>query len=273
MNALEKFENAVSNGKHICVGLDTDIKKIPEFLRSKENPLFDFNKEIIDATHSEAAAYKLNFAFYEAEGLHGLQQLIDTIAYIKEAAPEVLVIGDAKRGDIGNTSKKYAEALFNSFQVDASTLHPYMGEDSLSPFLEFSDKLHFILVLTSNPGSLDFEKKRIENGGFLFQEILAKLQEWNRHKNCGIVFGATHVKELQENIDRFGSLPVLLPGVGAQGGDLEGIVTEFMKRSNRSFIINSSRGIIYKDNSPEFAAAASEELRKMNAVIASLYTV
>ncbi|MDP2301569.1 MAG: orotidine-5'-phosphate decarboxylase [Ignavibacteria bacterium] len=263
--AQEKLKSNYEENKHICVGLDPDKLKIPSSLLTSDDPVFQFNKEIIDATKDLALGYKLNFAFFESEGIKGIETLYKTIEYIGD---NHFIIGDAKRGDIGNTAEKYAHSLFNEFKVDASTLHPYMGFDSIEPFLNYHEKLNFILVLTSNPGAADFEKVRISNDKFLYQEVLTKVLSWNKHKNLGIVFGATQISELEGNVSSFEGLPVLLPGVGAQGGSLEDVVRLFIKYKNNNFIINSSRGIIYKSNGNDFAEQARIELSKLNQAVA-----
>lgn len=269
MNSIQKFKRSIENGKHICVGLDSDVKKIPSYLLNAEDPIFEFNKIVIDYTVEYAGAYKLNFAFYENEGIKGLNSLKKTIEYIEGNS---FIIGDAKRGDIGNTSAMYASALFDHFNVDASTLNPYMGFDSISPFLNYSEKLNFILALTSNPGANDFEKLRLTNGDYLYQTVIKKVIEWNRYDNCGIVFGATQLSELIDSIHLFQEVPVLLPGVGAQGGNLQEIVTAFKQHSVNNFLVNSSRGIIYKDNSKEFGKVARNEIISLNKIISEILT-
>jgi len=264
MNAIEKITNRLEKGFHICVGLDSDINKIPEYLRSEENAVLKFNKAIIESTSDIAAAFKINFAFYEKEGSKGMELLSRTLELIPD---DVLVIGDAKRGDIGNTSKMYAQSMFEHYNLDASTLSPYMGHDSLSPFIDYSKNIHFILALTSNPGSFDFEKLDLASGKKVYQEVITKVSEWNKSKNLGIVFGATNLEELKENIENFGDLFILLPGVGAQGGDLEGIVKTFKENSNNKYIINVSRALIYADSSEKFAEVSRNVLVNYNAVI------
>jgi orotidine-5'-phosphate decarboxylase len=261
MSALDKLITKNSEGKFICVGLDTDINKIPAFLKSTPDAVFNFNKLIIEKTHNSAAAYKLNFAFYEKYGPEGYEILKKTIQIIPD---DLLIIGDAKRGDIGNTAKMYADSIFNFFGCDASTLNPYMGEDSLKPFLEFKDKLNFILALTSNEGANDFEKMKLENGNYLYQEVIKKVNEWNVFKNCGLVFGATQIDELKNNLSLMNDLPVLLPGVGAQGGKLEEVLYSFKQANRLNFLVNVSRGIIYKSGENNFAEAAAEELNNLN---------
>lgn len=267
MRAQEKLQNRLSRDFHICVGLDTDKNKIPKHLSPDKNGVLEFNKAIIDATSDYAAAYKINFAFYEEAGAEGMEMLARTLEIIPK---DILVIGDAKRGDIGNTSKMYAKSLFDHFKLDASTLSPYMGEDSLSPFLNYTDKIHFILALTSNPGSHDFEKLEITSGKKLYQEVIRKVNEWNVNKNCGVVFGATNLDELKENINIFGDLFVLLPGVGAQGGDLEGIVKTFRQNSNNNYIVNVSRALLYADSSKDFAKTSKQILQDYNRLIQKL---
>lgn len=261
MNASEKLFKKNSEGKFICVGLDTDINKIPEYLKSSPDGIFNFNRLIIESTADSAAAYKLNFAFYERYGAAGFEILKRTIEIIPN---EILVIGDAKRGDIGNTSAMYADSIFKYFSFDASTINPYMGEDSVKPFLEFKEKLNFILALTSNPGANNFEKMKLENGNYLYQEVISKVKQWNSNKNCGIVFGATQIEELKNNLNLINDLPVLLPGVGAQGGSLEEVARCFSQAERINFLINISRGIIYRSQDTNFAAAADEELNTLN---------
>ncbi len=264
MRAQEKLQNRLSRDFHICVGLDTDKNKIPKHLSPDKNGVLEFNKAIIDATSDYAAAYKINFAFYEEAGAEGMEMLARTLEIIPN---DILVIGDAKRGDIGNTSKMYAKSLFDHFKLDASTLSPYMGEDSLSPFLHYTDKIHFILALTSNPGSHDFEKLEITSGKKLYQEVIQKVSKWNINKNCGIVFGATNLDELKQNINNFSDLFVLLPGVGAQGGDLEGIVKIFRQNSNNNYIVNVSRALLYADSSVDFAKTSKRILQDYNKLV------
>ncbi len=267
MTTLEKLSTQNNNGKFICVGLDTDIEKIPLHLRKLKNPLLKFNKAIIDSTQEYAAAYKINFAFYERSGNAGLKQLEETIDYIPS---DIISIADAKRGDIGNTSKMYALSVFDYYKCDAVTLHPYMGYDSVEPFLEYSDKLCFILALTSNWGSVDFEKLKLENGRFLYQEVIENVKGWNRNHNCGIVFGATNIEELIQNVESFGSLPVLLPGIGAQGGSLETVIETFKSANRKNFLINVSRSLIYKSGDEDFAEHAREELIKISNIIKTM---
>ncbi len=268
MNALEKLIAANDANKFICVGLDTDIEKIPSFLRSSSKPVLDFNKSIIDVVKEDAAAVKINFAFYESAGYKGIKILSETIDYIPD---EILVIGDAKRGDIGNTSKMYAKSVYDHFKCDAVTLNPLLGYDSLEPFLKYEDKLNFILALTSNPGASDFEKQKLDDGIFLYQKIIQKVNKWNTMKNCGIVFGATKSDELRENMNNIGSLPVLLPGIGTQSGNLEEVVYSFKSMKRKQLLINVSRSLIYKSNRKNFAHKAKEELVRLNSKVVKLF--
>jgi orotidine-5'-phosphate decarboxylase len=266
MKALNKLSSANNAGKYICIGLDTDPQKLPLSLIGQKDGVFEFNQRIIEATCSGAAAYKINFAFYEKEGSAGFDALKRTIEVIPN---DILIIGDAKRGDIGNTSVMYAESVFNWFKCDSVTVHPYMGEDSVKPFLNFDDKLIFILALTSNPGAGDFEKLQLKDGSYLFQKVIKKVKSWG-NKNCGVVFGATKLEELRENIDLLADIPVLLPGVGAQGGSLEDVVDVFKKAGRSDYLVNISRGIIYKSSGEDFAEAAGNELLRMNDAVQTI---
>ncbi len=267
ISASEKLKRKNKELKYICIGLDTDINKIPQHLRNSENPILEFNRALIEETLNYAAAYKLNFAFYEKFGEKGFDILKQTITYIPS---DILIIGDAKRGDIGNTSRMYAESVFDFFNCDSITINPYMGEDSVLPFLEREDKLNFILTLTSNPGANDFEKLKLDNNQFLFQKVIEKVKSWNKKKNCGIVFGATKIEELKDNIYSFDDLPVLLPGVGAQGGSLENVVAVFKENNKFDFIINISRAIIYKGGDKNFAKTAKNEVINLNNSVKSI---
>ena len=267
MTAQEKLLGKTSNGFHICVGLDSDIKKIPRHLLNHPNPVLEFNKIIIENTYQKAAAYKINFAFYEKDGSQGFETIHRTLELIPK---DVLTIADAKRGDIGNTSQMYAHSIYDHFHFDAITLHPYMGFDSVSPFLEYKNKLNFILALTSNSGSSDFEKQKLETGKFLYQFVIEKVNEWNKDQNCGIVFGATNIDELNANIDSFHNLQILLPGVGAQGGSLEEVAKTFSNKRNMNFLINISRALIYSDDSENFELKVTQTIREFNFALHSI---
>lgn len=270
MNAFEKLENQIKIGNHIAVGLDSDISRIPMHLHKNPDPILDFNKIIINNTLEHAAAYKINFAFYERDGNSGFETLKKTIEYIPK---DKLIIGDAKRGDIGNTSEMYALSLYNYFQLDSVTLHPYMGFDSIEPFLKYEDKLNYVLALTSNKGSKDFEKLQLSDGKYLYQKVIEKVLEWNVKKNCGIVFGATNSEELKANINSFGDLSVLLPGVGAQGGSLEDVIKIFKIVNKNNYIINISRSLIYINDSEEFGKAVFNEIKSVNEKISELISL
>jgi orotidine-5'-phosphate decarboxylase len=241
----------------LCVGLDTDIKKIPQFLLKEEDPIFSFNKAIIDATAAYAVAYKPNIAFYESLGVAGWKSLEKTILYLNENYPEVFTIADAKRGDIGNTAKMYADAFFNTFEFDSVTVAPYMGSDSVTPFLEFTDKWTILLALTSNNGAFDFQFFENEAGVALFEQVVRKAQEWGSPEQLMFVLGATKTEYLERVRAAAPESFFLVPGVGAQGGDLEEVLT---KATNKDFgvLVNSTRGIIYQSDSENFAEAARE---------------
>jgi orotidine-5'-phosphate decarboxylase len=264
MTAQEKIKNKIFKGYHVCIGLDSDISKIPIYLHSEEFPILKFNKIIIDNTAEFAAAYKLNFAFYEKDGPSGLETLYKTIEYIPK---DTLIIGDCKRGDIGNTSQLYAYSMYNIFMLDAVTLHPYMGFDSLEPFLKFDDKINFILALTSNKGAQDFEKLELKDGSMLYQKVISKVIEWNQNGNCGIVFGATNLEDLKNNIGSFNELFVLLPGVGTQGGSLIEVTKVFKSNKFSNFIINLSRSLIYIDSTREFGKKIKIEIKSIQELI------
>ena len=267
MNALQKLNDANNFGKFICVGLDTDPNKLPSHLHSLKKPVVEFNKKIIESTKYAAAAYKLNLAFYESEGLAGLENLEETLSIIPE---NILTIADGKRGDIGNTSGLYARSIFEHFKFDSTTLNPYMGKDSLEPFLNYKEKMNFILALTSNPGSADFQKLQLKNGNLLYQDVIQKIHNWNKNSNCGIVFGATNLNELREDLNLIEDLPMLIPGVGAQGGNLEEVTRTLFTANHDSFLINVSRGIIQKSLEENFEEAAKKELLSLNQTIAQL---
>jgi orotidine-5'-phosphate decarboxylase len=261
MIAKEKLKNALNNNKHICVGLDTDENKIPEYLKKEKNPLQLFNKIIIENTYQFAAAYKINFAFYERLGTKGFELMEETLGYIPK---DIFTIGDAKRGDIGNTCEMYAKGIFDELKFDSVTLNPYMGFDSIEPFLKYEDKISFILVLTSNKSAENFEKIKNENGKYLYQNVLDSINNWNINNNCGIVFGATKLEELKQNIENFNNLYVLLPGVGAQGGSLEDVTKLFKTVKNNNYLVNISRALIYCENSPQFPKIIQETINNYN---------
>lgn len=258
MNRHDLVNNIRRKGSFLCVGLDTDIKKIPAHLLDSPDPVFEFNKAIIDATAPYAIAYKPNLAFYESTGAQGWISLEKTIDYIRTNHPDQFIIADAKRGDIGNTSGLYARSFFEHLGVDAITVAPYMGQDSVSPFLGYPGKWVILLALTSNPGSKDFQLIEDRDGHRLFENVISKSSQWADSDAIMYVVGATR-GELFKDIraiapDHF----LLVPGVGAQGGSLEEVV-EYGINDQCGLIVNSSRAIIYASNGTDFAQAAANE--------------
>ena len=260
MNFIEKLTKAVKTNKSLlCVGLDPDPTLMPGKLS-----FFEFNKAIIDATSDLVCAYKPNFAFYEAMGNDGVDALKRTVDYIPENIP---VIGDAKRGDIGNTAKAYASSIFSYFNFDATTVNPYLGFDSVEPFVQYHDRGVFILCRTSNAGAVDFQSLHCELEGSyrpLFEIVAQKVSQWNTYGNLGLVVGATYPEELRLIRQSHPDMPLLIPGIGAQGGDLELIIRYGVDKQGQKAIINSSRQIIYASREKDFAQAArrtASELR------------
>lgn len=249
----------------LCVGLDVDLNKVPKHLLDEEDPIFTFNKQIIDATAPYCVAYKPNLAFYEAYGVKGLTAFEKTVKYIQENYPEQFIIADAKRGDIGNTSKMYAKTFFGEYKVDALTVAPYMGEDSVVPFLAYeSEKKPWVilLALTSNKGSFDFQQTIDTEGTRLFEKVIVKSQEWGTPENLMYVVGATR-GEMFKDIRKVAPTHFLLvPGVGAQGGSLQD-VCQFGMTKDCGLLVNSSRGIIFADNTERFADVAAEKAREL----------
>ena len=245
----------------LCIGLDVDLKKIPSHLLEEEDPIFAFNKAIIDATHHLAVAYKPNTAFYEAYGMKGWQALAKTIAYLNTTCPEVFTIADAKRGDIGNTSRMYAKAFFEDLAFDSITVAPYMGKDSIEPFLAFEGKHTILLALTSNEGAFDFQTKRLE-GSELYKEVLSTSKNWKNSERLMYVVGATKAEYLKEIRAIIPNSFLLVPGVGAQGGSLAEVV-KYGINDQIGLLINSSRGIIYASQGKDFAEAAAAQAEAM----------
>tara|TARA_B100000795_G_scaffold121970_1_gene90774 strand:+ start:12612 stop:13430 length:819 start_codon:yes stop_codon:yes gene_type:complete len=239
----------------LCIGLDVDLSKIPEHLLKQEDPIFAFNKEIIDATHHLAVAYKPNTAFYEAHGIKGWKALEKTIQYLRDNYPEIFTIADAKRGDIGNTSSMYAKAFFEDLGFDSVTVAPYMGKDSVEPFLAFEDKHTILLALTSNKGAFDFQTKILETQE-LYKQVLKSSTTWYNAKNLMYVVGATKAEYLLEIRKIVPHSFLLVPGVGAQGGSLQDVCAYGMNDAV-GLLINSSRGIIYASSGKDFANAAA----------------
>lgn len=257
------FENIVKKRSFLCVGLDSEIERIPLFLLTANDPMFEFNKRIIDATHEYAVAYKPNVAFYECYGAKGWISLEATVRYIKENYPEIFVIADAKRGDIGNTSKMYAKAFLKNMPFDAITVAPYMGEDSVTPFLSYNEKWVVLLALTSNKGADNFQYHN-EDGIKLFERVLSISQKWGTINNLMYVVGATRAEMLKSIRKLVPDHFLLIPGVGAQGGSLEE-VAKYGLNSKCGLLVNSSRGIIFADNSKSFDKIAGEKAKEMQA--------
>jgi len=245
----------------LCIGLDVDLTKIPQHLLKLEDPIFEFNKAIIDATHDLCVSYKPNMAFYEAYGLKGWQSLQKTIHYINENFPEIFTIADAKRGDIGNTSTMYAKAFLEDLNFDSVTVAPYMGKDSVEPFLAFENKHAIMLALTSNEGAFDFQTKNVE-GEELYKMVIKTSKTWKNSQNLMYVVGATKAEYFTEIRKLLPDSFLLVPGVGAQGGSLQE-VCKYGMSANVGLLINSSRGIIYASNGNDFAEKAREEALKM----------
>jgi orotidine-5'-phosphate decarboxylase len=248
----------------LCIGLDTDIRKIPTHLLELEDPIFEFNKQIIDATKDLCVAYKPNIAFYESMGVSGWNSLQKTLDYIPN---DIFTIADAKRGDIGNTSSMYAKAFFENMSFDSVTVAPYMGSDSVTPFLEFEDKWAIVLALTSNKGGLDFQKIEDKNGKQLFKQVLENSKKWGTDENMMYVVGATRTEELLEIRAIVPNHFLLVPGVGAQGGNLKD-VAKYGLNKDCGLLVNSSRGIIYAGNDVDFAQKAKVEAQKLQQEVA-----
>ncbi len=264
MTIYQKLENAITkNNSLVSVGLDSDIAKLPEQFKNDPTPQFAFNKATIDATHDLVCAYKPNTAFYEARGARGIDELKMTCDYIKTNYPDIFIVIDAKRADIGNTNKGYVEFVFDYLGADAITLHPYLGQEALRPFLERKDKASIILCRTSNQGSGEFQDLKI-NGKKLYQIVAERVtKEWNANGNCMLVTGATYPEELAAVRKIVGDLPLLVPGIGAQGGNVEKTVKAGLNSKKQGMIINSSRGIIFASSGEDFADKAREETLKL----------
>ena len=269
MNRQELIKQIKEKRSFLCVGLDSDIKKLPAHLLGCEDPIFEFNKAIIDATAPYTVAYKPNLAFYEAGGVKGWISFEKTVNYIKENYPEIFIIADAKRGDIGNTSSLYARSFFEEMKVDSITVAPYMGEDSVKPFLAYEGSWVIVLALTSNPGSHDFQLTKDENGTMLFEKVLETSQKWGSDENMMYVVGATQGQMFEDIRKIVPNHFLLVPGVGAQGGSLED-VCKYGMTPDCGLIVNSSRAIIYADSTENFANIAAEEAQKVAQQMAQL---
>lgn len=258
-----------SKKSFLCVGLDSDFDKLPEHLKKEKDAVLRFNRAIIDATAPYCVAYKPNLAFYECCGLEGMRAFEETIKYLKENYPKHFIIADAKRGDIGNTSKMYAQTFFGHYDLDALTVAPYMGEDSVTPFLTYPDKWVILLALTSNKGSLDYQLTEDKDGERLFEKVIRKSRSWGDESNMMYVVGATRGK-LFEDIRRVAPDHFLLvPGVGAQGGSLEEVCRYGMTK-DCGLLVNSSRGIIFADKSERFALAAGQKAKELQEQMAKI---
>lgn len=272
MNKNQLISEIRKKQSFLCVGLDTDVTKIPEHLRGLEDPIFAFNKQIVDATAQYAVAYKPNIAFYECYGIAGWKSLEKTVNYIKNKYPEIFLIADAKRGDIGNTSKMYAQAFLENLPFDAVTIAPYMGEDSVSPFLTYEGKWAIILALTSNKGAFDFQFQKSGNT-CLYETVLSTSKTWGSDENMMYVVGATKAEMLSSVRAIVPNHFLLVPGVGAQGGSLEA-VAQYGMNKDCGLLVNSSRGIIYADSTERFAeisAMKSAELQQQMANLMKQY--
>lgn len=268
MNRQQLIQQIKEKRSFLCVGLDTDINKIPEHLRNNEDPIFDFNKAIIDATAPYCVCYKPNLAFYEAFGSKGIISFEKTIDYLKTSYPDHFIIADAKRGDIGNTSSMYARTFFEEYNLDALTVAPYMGEDSVTPFLQYEGKWVVLLALTSNKGSHDFQLTESTDGERLFEKVLKRSQQWGNSDNMMYVVGATQ-GEMFADIRRI--VPdhfLLVPGVGAQGGSLQQVCKYGMNK-DCGLLVNSSRGIIYASHDTDFAEVAAAKAKELQQEMAA----
>ncbi|MCU0474106.1 MAG: orotidine-5'-phosphate decarboxylase [Bacteroidales bacterium] len=261
MNHSQLFNNIIQKRSFLCVGLDSEIEKIPSFLKKLKDPVFEFNKRIIDATQKYTVAYKPNIAFYESRGSIGWQSLEATVKYIKKKYADIFVIADAKRGDIGNTSRIYAKAFLENMPFDAVTVAPYMGEDSVTPFLSYDEKWVALLALTSNKGADDFQYHN-EDGIRLFERVLSVSRKWGTINNMMYVIGATRAEMLKDIRKLIPDHFLLVPGVVAQGGSLEE-VAKYGMTNKCGLLVNSSRGIIFADNTEKFAEVAGKKAREM----------
>lgn len=268
MTRQELIRNIKTKRSFLCVGLDTDLKKVPAHLLNEEDPIFAFNKAIIDSTAAYCVAYKPNLAFYEAFGVKGLMAFEKTVKYIQENYPDQFIIADAKRGDIGNTSAMYARTFFEEYNLDSVTVAPYMGEDSVTPFLGYDGKWVILLALTSNKGSHDFQLTESTDGEKLFQKVLRKSQEWAGNDQMMYVVGATQGQAFEEIRKIVPDHFLLVPGVGAQGGSLSE-VCKYGMTQDCCLLVNSSRAIIYADNTENFANAAAEAAKAVQEEMAA----
>ena len=269
MNRQELIAQIQQKQSFLCVGLDVDLNKVPQHLLKVEDPIFEFNRQIIDATAPYCVAYKPNLAFYEAYGVKGINAFEKTVRYIKQNYPEQFVIADAKRGDIGNTSKMYARTFFGEYDVEALTVAPYMGEDSVTPFLDgYDGKWVILLALTSNKGSFDFQLTEDKDGERLFEKVIRKSQQWGNPQNMMYVVGATRGEMFRDIRAVAPEHFLLVPGVGAQGGSLTEVCKYGMTK-DCGLLVNSSRGIIFADNSENFATVAAAKAQELQQQMAA----
>ena len=262
MNRKELFQLIQKKRSFLCVGLDTDVKKIPKHLLNTEDPVFEFNKQIVDATHKSAAAYKPNLAFYESLGSSGWISLEKTVNYIRSVTSDIFIIADAKRGDIGNTSAMYAQTFFDTYDFDGVTLAPYMGLDTVSPFLKFKNRWSIILALTSNKSASDFQYIKDKNDKPLFENVLETARSWGSNDQIMFVVGATKAEALRKIRSIAPDNFLLVPGVGAQGGSLEE-VAKYGMNNHCGLLVNSSRGVIYASAEKDFAIIAGEKAKEL----------
>ena len=268
MNKTALIAQIFKKKSFLCVGLDTDIRKIPAHLLDGDDPIFEFNRQIIDATAPYCVSYKPNLAFYESLGVKGLAAFERTVHYLKQNYPDHLLIADAKRGDIGNTSTMYARTFFEEYDVDALTVAPYMGEDSVKPFLDYDGKWVVVLALTSNKGSHDFQLTEDTHGERLFEKVLRKSQEWGTTENMMFVVGATQGKMFEDIRKVAPNHFLLVPGVGAQGGSLQE-VCQYGITPDCGLLVNSSRGIIYASPGEDFAEVAGQKAKALQLEMAA----
>jgi len=268
LTGISKLEHIMTkNNSLVCVGLDSDMYKLPPVVLNEKHPQFVFNKAIVDSTYPYVCAFKPNIAFYEARGARGIEELAMTMDYITSTYPDIFTICDAKRADIGNTNKGYVEFIFDRLKFDAITLHPYLGREALAPFLERKDKVSIILCKTSNPGSHEFQDMKIEEDPLYLRVAHNISTQWNMNNNCMLVIGATYPHEMSAVRERVGDMPFLVPGIGAQGGDLNAVMKAGLNNKKMGMIINSSREIIFGSSDIQFAEAAGQKASKLRAVI------
>lgn len=263
MNFQKKLLNITKkNNSLLCIGLDTEIQKLPKHLLSKDSPIHEFNKQIIDNTFDLVCCYKPNIAFYEAYGIEGLKSLKKTIEYLQKNYPEIPILMDAKRADIGNTAKMYAKALYEYWDVDATTVYPYLGLDTLTPFFEYKDKCTILLIKTSNPDSKVFQNLKVNNKKPLYLAIAKEITKW-KYPNIGLFVGATYPKELKDVRNLFPDKPFLTAGIGAQNAETEKAVKAGIDKNGNNLICNNSRVIIYASNGKDFAEAARQKAKEL----------